>query len=72
MGLSAHKAYNSAWCCTFGKKPSASSHDSTRKTTVSKMKKAKIVSSEYITNVTVHRGTNFLNDYDEAEEEERR
>ena len=36
------------------------------------MKKAKIVSSEYITNVTVHRGTNFLNDYDEAEEEERR
>ena len=32
------------------------------------MKKAKIVSSEYITNVTVHRGTNFLNDYDEAEE----
>ena len=36
------------------------------------MKKAKIVSSEYITNVTVHRGINFLNDYDEAEEEERR
>ena len=36
-----------------------------RKTTVSKLKKAMIVSS-------VHRGTNFLNDYDEANEEERR
>ena len=36
-----------------------------RKTTVSKLKKAMIVSSG-------HRGTNFLNDYDEADEEERR
>ena len=34
-----------------------------RKTTVSKLKKAMIVSSG-------HRGTNFLNDYDEADEEE--
>ena len=36
-----------------------------RKTTVSKLKKAMIVSSG-------HRGTNFLNDYYEADEEERR
>ena len=36
-----------------------------RKTTVSKLKKAMIVSSG-------HRGTNFLTDYDEADEEERR
>ena len=36
-----------------------------RKTTVSKLKKAMIVSSG-------HRGINFLNDYDEADEEERR
>ena len=36
-----------------------------RKTTVSKLKKAMIVSSG-------HRGINFLNDYDEANEEERR
>ena len=34
------------------------------KTTVSKLKKAMIVSSG-------HRGINFLNDYDEANEEER-
>ena len=26
MGLSAHKAYNSAWCCTSSKNQSASSH----------------------------------------------
>ena len=45
---------------------------SARKTTVSKLKKAKIVNSEYIANVTGHRGINFLNDYDEADEEERR
>ena len=36
-----------------------------RKTTVSKLKKAMIVSLG-------HRGTNFLTDYDEADEEERR
>ena len=36
-----------------------------RKTTVSKLKKAMIVSSG-------HRSTNFLTDYDEADEEERR
>ena len=41
------------------------------KTTVSKLKKANIVSSEYIANVTGHRGVNFLKDYDEADEEER-
>ena len=35
-----------------------------RKTTMSKLKKAMIVSSG-------HRGINFLNDYDEADEEER-
>ena len=40
--------------------------------TVSKLRKAKIVSSEYIANVTGHRGINFLNDYDEADEDERR
>ena len=45
---------------------------SARKTTVSKLKKAKIVSSEHIANVTGHRGINFLNDYDEADEEKRR
>ena len=39
---------------------------SARKTTVSKLKKANSVSSEYIANVTGHRGINFLNDYDEA------
>ena len=43
-----------------------------RKTTVRKLKKAKIVSSEHIVNVTGHRGINFLNDYDEADEEELR
>ena len=32
-----------------------------RKTTVRKLKKAKIVSSGHITNVTGHRGINFLN-----------
>ena len=31
-----------------------------------------IVSSEYIATVTGHRGINFLNDYDEADEEGRR
>ena len=43
-----------------------------RKTTVSELKKAKIVSSEHIANVTGHRGINFLNDYDEADEEQLR
>ena len=43
-----------------------------KKTTVRKLKKAKIVSSEDIVNVTGHRGINFLNDYDEANEEELR
>ena len=43
-----------------------------RKTTDSKLKKAKIESSECISNVTGHRGINFLNDYDDADEEERR
>ena len=43
-----------------------------RKATVRKLKKAKIVSSEHIANVTGHRGINFLNDYDEADEEELR
>ena len=42
------------------------------KTTARKLKKAKIVSSEHIANVTGHRGINFLNDYDEADEEELR
>ena len=37
-----------------------------------KLKKAKVVSSEHIVNVTGHRGINFLNDYDEADEEELR
>ena len=32
----------------------------------------KIVSSEHVVNITGHRGINFLNDYDEAEEEELR
>ena len=45
---------------------------SARQTTVSKLKKAKIVTLEYIANVTGHRGINFVNDYDEADEEERR
>ena len=38
----------------------------------SQLKKAKIVSSEHIVSVTGHRGINFLNDYDEADEEELR
>ena len=38
----------------------------------SKLRKAKIVSSEHIANVTGHRGINFLSDYDEADEEELR
>ena len=37
-----------------------------------KLKKAKIVSSEHVANVTGHRGINFLNDYDDADEEELR
>ena len=40
---------------------------SARKTTE---KKAKIVSSEYIANVTGHRGLYFLDNHDEANEEE--
>ena len=43
-----------------------------RKTTVRKLKNAKIVSSEQFANVTGHRGINFLNDYDEGDEEELR
>ena len=43
-----------------------------RKTTVRKLKKAKIVSSEHIDNVAGYRGINFLNDHDEADEEELR
>ena len=43
-----------------------------RKTIVRKLKKAKIVSSGYIANVTGHTDINFLNDYDEADEEELR
>ena len=39
---------------------------------VRELKKVKIVSSEHIVNVTGHRGINFLNDYDEADEEELR
>ena len=42
------------------------------KETVRKLKKAKIVGSEHIANVTGHRNINFLNDYDEADEEELR
>ena len=48
-------------------------NDCPRKTTVRKLKKgiAKVViSSEHIANVTGHRVINFLNDYDEADEEE--
>ena len=37
-----------------------------------KLKKATIVSSELIANVTGHRGINILKDYDEADEEELR
>ena len=43
-----------------------------RKITVRKLKKAKIVSSEHIANVTGHKGINFLNDYDGADKEELR
>ena len=43
-----------------------------RKTTVRKLKRAKILSSEHIADVTGHRGITFLNDYDEADEEELR
>ena len=43
-----------------------------RKTTARKLKKAKIVSSEHVVSVTGHRGISFLNDYDEADEEELR
>ena len=43
-----------------------------RKTTVRKLKKAEIVSSEHIVNVTGRRGINFLNEYDEADEAELR
>ena len=45
---------------------------SATKTTVSKLKKGKIVSSEHIANVTGYRGINFLNDHDKADEEKRR
>ena len=53
-------------------KKNVSTNHSARKTTVSKLKKAKIVSSELITKVSGHRGINFLKDYDEVDEEERR
>ena len=53
-------------------KKNVSTNHSARKTTVSKLKKAKIVSSELIAKVSGHRGINFLNDYDEVDEEERR
>ena len=53
-------------------KKNVSTNHSARKTTVSKLKKAKIVSSDYIASVTGHGGINFLNDYDEADEDERR
>ena len=43
-----------------------------RKTTARKLKKAKIVSSKHVVSVTGHRGISFLNDYDEADEEELR
>ena len=43
-----------------------------KKTTVRKLKKAKIVRSEHISHVKGNRGINFLNDYDEADEEEQR
>ena len=43
-----------------------------RKTTVRKLKKAKIVSSEHIVNFTGHRAFNFPNDYDKADEEKLR
>ena len=45
---------------------------SARKTTVSKLKKANKNSRTDIAKVTDHRSINFLNDYDEADEEERR
>ena len=48
-------------------------YESFCKKTVRKLRKAKIVSSEHIVNVTGHGGINFLNDeYDEADEEELR
>ena len=47
-------------------------YESFCKKTVRKLRKAKIVSSEHIVNVTGHRGINFLNNYDEADEEELR
>ena len=43
-----------------------------KKKTARKLKKAKIVGSEHIANVTDHRGINFLNDYYEADGEELR
>ena len=43
-----------------------------KKNNSQKAKKAKIVSSEHIANATGHRGINFLNDHDEADEEELR
>ena len=46
-------------------------HSARKPTLVSQLKKANIVSSD-IAKVKGHRGINFLNDYDEADEEERR
>ena len=43
---------------------------STRKTTVGKLKKRNIVCSDITKAATGHKGVNFLNDYDEADEEE--
>ena len=45
-------------------------NQSARWTILSKLKKAKIVTWEYIASVTGHRGINFVNDYDEADKEE--
>ena len=45
---------------------------STRKKTVSKLKKRNIVCSDITKAARGHRGINFLNDYDEADEEEQR
>ena len=45
-------------------------YESLCKKTVRKLRKAKIVSSEHIVNVTGHRGINFLKDYDEADQEQ--
>ena len=45
---------------------------SARKTTVSKLKKANVIYCKFRIYRHCHRCINFLNDYDEADEEERR